>query len=177
MRRLVWFTLGFAAACFVGTYLAPGLWALLGAACAGFLAGGLAVRRYRGNVAAVAALCSLGLAVGLCGFAFMTASFCSRPRGGGGNPSPGGSDFGVPGGNGFRVFGGRCCLVERSGVPDPAVFSGNRGGSGAGRPDSGNGAATPDHPRRQPGTHLSPVCRNFSPGLCPGFCDAAGRRA
>lgn len=80
MRRLVWFTLGFAAACFVGTYLAPGLWALLGAACAGFLAGGLAVRRYRGNVAAVAALCSLGLAVGLLWFCLYDGVFLQSAK-------------------------------------------------------------------------------------------------
>lgn len=132
MRRLVWFTLGFAAACFVGTYLAPGLWALLGAACAGFLAGGLAVRRYRGNVAAVAALCSLGLAVGLLWFCLYDGVFLQSAKEADGKTMPlelrileypveTDSGYSVEGAvslNG-RAYRTRLYFQEIEGVPEP----------------------------------------------------------
>ncbi len=68
MRKLVWFSLGFGLACAIGTYFAPGLWALIIAA--GFLLayGGLSFLRKRHWGFAAAGLVCLGLAVGSCWF-------------------------------------------------------------------------------------------------------------
>lgn len=68
MRRLVWFTLGFGAACGVGAYLAPGLWGLgagvgFGLTCLALLF----LSKKRRNLAPIAAVC-LGLALGFSWF-------------------------------------------------------------------------------------------------------------
>lgn len=68
VRRLVWFTLGFGAACGVGVYGAPGLLALPGAAVCLLLYALLTVLRHRGRAPAAGALVCLGLAAGLCWF-------------------------------------------------------------------------------------------------------------
>lgn len=68
MRKLVWFTLGFSAACAIGTYFAPGLWALLLAALPLLVCGGLSFLRYRHKAFRAGMLICLGLAVGFSWF-------------------------------------------------------------------------------------------------------------
>ena len=68
MRRLMWFTIGFAMACAVGSYLAPGLWALPVAGGFLLLSGVLQYFQHHHKALAVTAVCALGLAVGMCWF-------------------------------------------------------------------------------------------------------------
>lgn len=68
MRRLVWFALGFGAACGLGSDLAPGLWLLPMAAGAVLLWGVLMLLRNRGPALAAGTLAGLGLALGFLWF-------------------------------------------------------------------------------------------------------------
>lgn len=68
MRRLVWFTLGFGAACGVGVYLAPGLWGLWAGLGFGLGALVLWLLSRRGKPLAPGAAVCLGLAVGFAWF-------------------------------------------------------------------------------------------------------------
>ena len=80
MRNLMWFTVGFAAACAVGAYAAPGLWALMGASVALLLAGACLCLRHRHIALAAGSLCALGLAVGLCWFCVYDGIFLQAAR-------------------------------------------------------------------------------------------------
>lgn len=79
VRKLVWFTIGFAAACFVGA-VAYGDW-LLPAAGAAFLACGILVLLQRkGEIWRRPVALVLGLSLGLCWFGFYDLFFVMLPR-------------------------------------------------------------------------------------------------
>lgn len=79
MRKLVWFGIGFAAACLMGSLLLGG-WLLLGAVTALVLAGVLAIYREKNNVFGIAALIALGCGLGICWFCVYDAMFVLIPR-------------------------------------------------------------------------------------------------
>ncbi len=68
MRKLLWFTLGFGAACALGTYFAPGTWLLFFCAISLLIYGSFSLVRHRGIAFAAVALAALGLTVGCCWF-------------------------------------------------------------------------------------------------------------
>lgn len=80
MRKLMWFTIGFAVACAIGTYGAPELWALVGAAFALLTAGVFLCLRHRHRAVAAGAVCALGLGVGLCWFCIYDGIFLQPAR-------------------------------------------------------------------------------------------------
>ncbi len=80
MRKLVWFALGFGAACGLGSYLAPELWLLPMAAGAVLLWGILMVLRRKSRVLAAGAVTCLGLALGLLWFCLYDGVFLQPAR-------------------------------------------------------------------------------------------------
>ena len=55
MRKLMWFTIGFSAACIVSAYLLTGIWlALLGGVCFAGLVGALCIKSDRSRIVACA---------------------------------------------------------------------------------------------------------------------------
>lgn len=79
MRRLMWFTIGFAAASFAGATL-YGSWLLLGAVAALLLAGLFAVLRRKHMWCRVSLLIALGVGIGLGWFALYDHLFVLIPR-------------------------------------------------------------------------------------------------
>lgn len=68
MRKLVWFTMGFGAACLVGTWFAPGLYALLLAAAALVFCGAFFLFSPKHVIFRIGSCMALGVAVGLVWF-------------------------------------------------------------------------------------------------------------
>ncbi len=80
MRKLLWFTLGFGAACALGTYFAPGTWLLFLCSVSLLIYGGFSLARHRGIAFAAAALAALGLSVGCCWFSIFNSIYLSPVR-------------------------------------------------------------------------------------------------
>lgn len=80
MRKLVWFALGFGAACGLGSALAPELWLLPMAAGAVLFWGILMVLQRRSRVLAAGAVTCLGLALGLLWFCVYDGVFLQPAR-------------------------------------------------------------------------------------------------
>ena len=68
MRKLMWFAIGFTAACAVGVYLIAGNWLLLLALFSAAATAGMALLRHRVKVAKVIAVMLAGCCIGCCWF-------------------------------------------------------------------------------------------------------------
>ncbi len=79
MRKLMWFTLGFAAACLVGSIF-YGQWILPGAMLVLFLAGALATVHKKYGNCLLPLLIIMGMAIGLCWFGVYDHLFVTVPR-------------------------------------------------------------------------------------------------